>query len=119
MLTSSARSAKICPTYTVSLASVSKSWSATDLRCLQRGVQGFHGGVGLVDVRLGQVHAGQALLGLVGQRRADERGEQRMRPRGPALQFRVRLRADKERMNVGRVLDKLDQVTVGRGPGES
>ena len=71
-----------------------------------------------VRVLLGNVHARQAFLGLVVQRRADECDEQRVWPGGPALEFGVRLRADDERMDVGGVFDELDKVPVGRGAGE-
>src|SRR5215218_5722516 len=115
--TSSARRAKILPTYMVSDETVSKSCSATGFRFLQlRIVQLLPELLGMFrSVRmLGNVHPGKSLLRLVAQGRADERDEQRMRPRGPALQLRVRLRADDERMNVGGVLDELDEVAVRR-----
>ena len=60
----------------------------------------------------------QPLVGLVVQRRADERDEQRVRPGRPALELGVRLGADDERMDVGGVLDELDQVPVRRRAGE-
>ena len=46
---------------------------------------------------------------------ADERGEQRVRTVGPALELGVGLRGDEERMQRGRELDELDEPVVGRG----
>src|SRR6478672_3437546 len=99
----------------VSDSTVSKSCSATGFGFLQLGILKYLPDVlGMLrSVReLGNLHAGEPLLCLVAQRRADERGEQRVRTGGSALQFGVRLRADDERMDVGGVLDELHQVAV-------
>src|SRR3954452_3915470 len=46
------------------------------------------------------------------ERGADESAEQRMRPRRPGPELRMRLRTDVERVLVARQLDELDQPVV-------
>src|SRR3979409_1782965 len=100
----------------VSEETVSNSCSATGRGLLQQ-LPDVVGMLGSVRV-LSNVHAWQPLLGLVVERRADERYEQRVRPGGPALQLGVGLSSDDEGMHVGRVLDELDQVPVRGCAGE-
>src|ERR1700738_2858887 len=100
----------------VSEETVANSCSATGSGLLQQ-LPDVVGMLGSVRV-LRNVHAWQPLLGLVVQRRADERDEQRVWPGGPALQLGVGLSSDDEGMRVGRVLDELDQVPVGGCAGE-
>src|ERR1700719_1603657 len=77
------------------LCSASNSCSPTGGGLLQQ-LPDAVGMLGSVRVLLRYVHAGQPLLGLVVERRTDERDEQRVRPGGPALQLGVGLSADDE-----------------------
>src|SRR5689334_10041188 len=85
MRTSSVRSAKILPTYSVSLDTVSNSCSATGRGLLQQ-LRNLVVVLDAIRVLLGNVHARQPFFCLVVQRRADERDEQRMGPGRPALE---------------------------------
>src|SRR5689334_18551877 len=98
----------------VSLDSVPKSWSATvgRLRCGLPGVLGLFGAGVFGAVGARNVLQRKSLAGLVVQCGTDEGGEQRMRPGRPALEFRVSLGADQERVHVRAVLDELDEVPV-------
>src|ERR1700736_449006 len=97
---------------------VSNSCSPTSRWFLQQ-LPDIVGMLVTVCMLLGNVHARQPFLRLVVQRCADERHEQRMRPGGSALELRVRLGADEERMDIGAVLDDLDQMSVRRRAGET
>src|SRR3977135_3303369 len=100
----------------VSEETVSNSCSATGRGLLQQ-LPDAVGMLGSVRV-LSNAHAWQPLLGLVVERRADERDEQRVRPGGPVLQLGGGLSSDDEGMHVGRVLDELDEVPVRGCAGE-
>src|SRR5690348_10045354 len=99
MRTSSVRSAKILPTYRVSLDTVSNSCSATG-RGLLKQLRNLVVVLDAIRVLLGKVHARQAFFGLVVQRRTDERDGQRMRPGRPAFELWVSLGADDERVHI-------------------
>src|ERR1700754_2637480 len=116
MRTSSARNAKMFPIYRVSESTISNSCSPTSRGLLQQ-LPDVVGVLDTVRVLPGNLHARQSFLGLVLQRRADERDEQGVRPGGPALQLRVRLGSDDEGVDVGGVLDELDQMAVRRSAG--
>src|SRR5690625_556117 len=133
MSTSSRRSAKILPLCSSCDEVVSKTCSATG-HMLRQGIRqptAQVSGTARVTVRpvfgvdglvvfvmgLGDLHR-QPLGGLVIHCRADERREQWMRSGGPALQLRVRLGTDQERMHLARVLDELHELAVRRGAGE-
>ncbi len=66
---------------------------------------------------LGDLHR-QPLGRVVLEGRGDERAEQRVRPRRAGLQFRMRLGAGEERVDLARQLDELDQPPVRRGTGD-
>mgnify|MGYP000440970008 CR=1 FL=1 len=73
-------------------------------------------GGGGVDLLVTVDVDGQALFELVRQRCFDEGGEQRMRASRAALELRVCLGGNEERMLLTRVLDELDQLPVRREP---
>src|ERR1700730_13640166 len=100
----------------VSEETVANSCSATGSGLLQQ-LPDVVGMLGSVRV-LRNVHAWQPLLGLVVERRADERDEQRVWPGGPALQLGVGLSSDDERLRVGRALDDTHHAAVGGCAGE-
>ena len=64
-------------------------------------------------------HLEQAAGLLPLERRADQAAEQRVRPVGPGPQFRMRLRADVERMRLARQFAELDQLAARGNPGEA
>src|SRR5882757_7465711 len=96
---------------------VSNSCSPTSRWLLQQ-LPDVVGMLGTVRMLLRNVHTRQSFLGLVLQRRTDERDEQRMRLGGSALELRVCLGADDEGMDVGAVLNELDQMPIRRRTGE-
>src|SRR5271165_870918 len=112
----STRSAKILPTYTVSEETVWKSCSATGHWLMQQPLDPSRM-LGAVRSALRNLDR-QPFGGFVIQRGADEPDKKRVWPGGPALQLRVRLGADEERVNLARVFDEFNQVPVGRGAGE-
>ena len=89
------------------------AWADEDVETLHKSLRGLgtDGSLVTVGVMLGHLNR-KSLGGLVVDRRADECGEQRMRPGGPALEFGVRLSAHQERVDFGGVLDELNKVAV-------
>src|SRR5690349_8291694 len=61
---------------------------------------------------------GQAVGGVVDDGRADERGEQRVRPGRAALELRVGLGGDEKRVLLPVQLDELDETPVRRRAGD-